>query len=269
MAPHLHGYRIVWADDFKGGKGGLVDDSKWKQVANTPNYNGEVQIYTEYASNAHLSGDGQLYIVPILKGSDPNKYWTSARLESVEAWTCSAGKAMIIQAEIQVPDFTGSPAKFAGFWPAFWTLGNSRRTANVGWPKCGEWDIFEVTDKLGDQNAGILHFVDAAGQNNGSFSGHVTYQGGVYHTWAIKVDRRNGDWKKQALTWYLDGKEFYQVTGAMIGTEQQWQELAWDPYYVILNVAVGGGYPGFPTNDTISGFDASMRVKYVGIYETV
>ncbi|KAH8808797.1 glycoside hydrolase family 16 protein [Xylogone sp. PMI_703] len=262
--PQMDGYHVVWSDDFNGAQGTQVDHSNWNQIAKSDNPNGEIETYTSGSANAHLSGDGQLYIIPKKSSSG----WTSARLESVGAWACSATHAVVFQAELWVPNFTGSPAKFAGLWPAFWAKGNTFRTENIGWPACGEWDIFEVTDKLGDQNQGTLHYQDANGQHNGAFNGRVTYAGGQYHTWAFKVDRRNNDWTQQKLTWYLDGKEFYHVTGAMIGTTEQWHELAWSPFYIILNVAIGGGYPGNPTSSTVDGYDASMRVRYVAVYES-
>lgn len=271
MAPKIDNYRIIWADDFNGTKGNVESASNWNRIVKSDNPNQEAELFTDYASNAHLSGDGQLYIVPIRKGNNPS-YWTSARLESTKSWSAPAGKAVIFQAEIRVPDFTGSPAKFAGLWPSFWTLGASHRAPkNVSWPKCGEWDIFEVTNKMGNRNQGTLHFTDAKGNHNGELKGSVNYQGGQYHTWALKADRRNGDWRQQRLGWYLDGKEYHHVTGAMVGTEQQWHELAWSPYYIVLQVAVGGAaesYPGVATDNTVSGFESAMRVKHVAVYES-
>ncbi|KAJ7616317.1 glycoside hydrolase family 16 protein [Mycena polygramma] len=263
--PTLNGYEVVWSDDFNGDHGASIDTSKWDQRAYTPTTNGEDEIYNAGTGQVHLSGDGQLYIVPTLSGGE----WLSGRVESWTAQACEGGGAMIFQAEIQVPNFTGSPSKFAGLWPAFWAKGESYRSSGVSWPLCGEWDIFEVTDRLSNQNQGTLHFQDANGNENSDFNGRVTYAGGQYHTWAFKVDRRNADWTQQQLTWYLDGNEYYHVTGAMVGTFDQWVDLAYKSYYIILDVAVGGDYPGDPTSQTVSGFDASMRVQYVAIYKSI
>lgn len=265
--PSLENYHVVWSDDFSGDKGSAVNKSHWKQVVNDHNANGEVEAYIDSTETAHLSGDGQLYIIP--KKSE--NAWKSARLESTKSVACPEGKAVVFQAQIRVPNFTGSPAKFAGLWPAFWTLGSSIRASDpskrVQWPNCGEWDIFEVTNKMGDRNQGTLHFGDASHNDiGGGFNGSVNYQGDEYHTWALKVDRRNKDWQKQKMTWYMDGKEFYHVTGENIGSSDHWKTLAYQPYFIILNVAIGGGYPGFPTAETVSGFEASMRVKYVAVY---
>ncbi|KAH6869162.1 glycoside hydrolase family 16 protein [Thelonectria olida] len=268
--PGLSGYRTVFSDDFNGIKGGLADGSKWNQVT-TPNAANlqQIQIYTDRASNAHLSGDGQLYIVP-KKSGVTTKYWTSARLESVGSWKCPPGKAMLLQSELRIPDFTGSPSKYDGMWPAFWTKGQSCREGSK-WPACGEWDIFETTNKMSNRNQGTLHFQNPDGTHNGGFQGSINYKGGEYHTWAFKVDRRNSDWKKQSLTWYMDGTRFYSVTGAMVGAFDQWKVLAQSPYYVIFNLALGGkadSYGGLTTDNTVDGFEGSMRIKYVAVYES-
>lgn len=261
--PQVDGYRLVWSDDFNGSQGQAVDPSKWDYRTGVGNSNGEIQRYTTDSGNAHLSGDGQLYILPKKSGSS----WTSARLESDGSWSCDSNKAMIFQAEIWVPDFTGSPEKYKGLWPSFWTKGLSNRNG-TGWPDCGEWDILEVTNKMSNRNQGTLHFRDATGNHNDGFNGSVNYQGGQYHTWAFKVDRRGGNWMTDKLIWYLDGKEFYRVTGEMVGTLEQWKQLAWQPYFIILQVAVGGSYADFPTDNTVSGYDGSMRVRYAAVYKS-
>ncbi|KAJ7321831.1 glycoside hydrolase family 16 protein [Mycena albidolilacea] len=240
-----------------------IDHSKWAQAVGPTGNNGELQVYTAGAGNVHLSGDGQLYIIPTKSGNT----WYSGRIESMASQSCAAGGAMVFQAELWVPDFTGVPAKFAGLWPAFWTLGQNFRSG-AGWPKCGEWDIFEVYNGLGTLNKGTIHFENPDGSRNDAFARLVNYAGGQYHTWAFKVDRRNPDWKQQKLTWYLDGTEYYSITGAQIGEFTQWTELAYNPYFVILNMAVGGDYPGYPTAQTIGGYDASLRVRYVAVYKT-
>lgn len=263
-APQQSGYKMLWADDFNGASGSSVDRTHWIYQTNIGNSNGEVQTYTTDIANGHLSGDGQAYIIPKKSGNS----WTSARLETQQSWNCAANKALLFQAEVWVPDFTSKPAKFAGLWPAFWAKGTTSRQG-VSWPKCGEWDIMEVANNHGNVNQGTLHFIDANGNYNPTFHGTTTYEGGKYHTWGFKVDRRGGNWKTDTLTWYLDGKQFYQVKGSDIGTLQQWKDLAWQPYFMILQVAVGGGFAGGnPTDSTVSGYDSSMRVKYTAVYES-
>ncbi|KAJ7793299.1 hypothetical protein B0H14DRAFT_3498234 [Mycena olivaceomarginata] len=157
-------------------------------------------MYTAGAGNVHLSGDGQLYIIPMKSGNT----WNSGRIESITLQSCTSGEAMVFQAEIWVPNFTGSPAHGAG------------------WLRCGE----RVSDRLSDKNSGTLHFANRDGGHNGAFSGQ-------------DLRGRNSDWMQQKLTWYLDGTEYYLVTGAQIGGFTQWTELVYNPYFVILNMAAG------------------------------
>lgn len=126
--PSLPGYRLTWSDDFNGPSGASVDLSAWyqhTQLANS-NPNNERQEYRAGTDNAHLSGDGQLYIIP--KKDAATGQWTSANLQSYMTFHCPAGKAMRLQAEIAVPDFSGGGGgRLGGLWPAFWTLGKAFR----------------------------------------------------------------------------------------------------------------------------------------------
>ncbi|KAK6345903.1 hypothetical protein TWF730_010246 [Orbilia blumenaviensis] len=266
--PALSGYSVTWSDEFDGPYGGSPTGG-WNRIVRTPaqNSNDEEQFYTDYSSNGQLWGDGQLFIIPDKRGSNP-EYWTSARFETTGAWHCPAGKAMIFQAELRGPDFTGNPSNLQGIWPAFWALGNACRNGG-SWPDCGEWDIFETINDLGDRNQGVLHFAKTNGDHD-SRSGQVQYTGGQYHTWAIKVDRRNSDWNQQKLIWYKDGTEYMSVTGANIGNFQIWEKLVYKSFYIILNVAVGGtySYGGKWTAATIDGTPAALRVKYVAVYHS-
>ncbi|KAH7140782.1 glycoside hydrolase family 16 protein [Dactylonectria macrodidyma] len=270
--PTLSGYHTVFTDDFNGASGSVADRSKWDQVTikNADSLK-QTQIYTDYASNAHLSGDGQLYIIPKRgRGSGGEVYYTSARLETYGSWKCDNGKAMVFQAELRVPDMTGSPAKYEGLWPAFWTKGVSSRQGTK-WPDCGEWDIFEQNNHMGSTSQGTLHYRKADGTYTFALNKATGYKAGAYNTWAFKVDRRNADWKKQKLTFHLNGNQYYTVTGAMVGTYKQWEILAYQPFYIILNMALGGkpeGYAGKTTEQTVMGFESSLRVKYVAVYKS-
>ncbi|KAL8418648.1 hypothetical protein RB594_002026 [Gaeumannomyces avenae] len=262
--PSNSGYSVIWSDDFEGSSGSAVSSSKWDvmQRSSDDNSNGEWQEYRASTANARLSGDGSLLITP-RRDASAKRGWTSARLTSKGSWQCPRGAAVIFQAEVLVPNFTGSPDNFAGLWPAFWARG----TTVPDWPRRGEWDVLEPTNRLSNVNQGTLHYQTAQGQY-ASKSGRVTYKGGDWHTWAIKSDRRNSNWREQKLTWYLDGKAFVDLSGADFAAESEWRSVAWNPFEIILNVAVGGGYPGDPTSATLDGLSAAMRVRYVAIYQS-
>ncbi|KAJ7054424.1 glycoside hydrolase family 16 protein [Mycena amicta] len=231
--PTLPGYHVLWSDDFNGANAGT--------------------------GNVHLSGDGQLYIIPT---KDASGNWLSGRIESNAEFTAPTGGAMVIQSELWRPA--------AGLWPSFFALGNPTRSSGCPWPKCGEWDIFEVTPWLNNHNVASLHYQSADGTDITLTDANNTaaYSGGQYHTWAIKVDLRNADWTEQSISFWLDGTEYYTVTGGQISDEISWSTLAADDYYVILNVAIGGVYPGNPGAQTVAGFASSLRAKYVAVYQT-
>ncbi|KAF3225580.1 hypothetical protein TWF191_005280 [Orbilia oligospora] len=119
--PALSGYSVTWYDEFDGPKGSFPTGG-WNVKITTPaeNFNDEQQFYTNYASNGQLWGDGQLFITPEKRGSNP-QYWTSARLESQGAWYCPPGKAMIFQADLRGPDFTGNPSNLQDRRNTDWT----------------------------------------------------------------------------------------------------------------------------------------------------
>ncbi|KAK3368690.1 concanavalin A-like lectin/glucanase domain-containing protein [Podospora didyma] len=263
--PSLPNYRVVWADDFDGGPS--VDKSAWDQVSRWHNQNGEIEHYTDSTDNAYLA-NGELSIVPIKSGDS----WTSARIESWGNWKCPPGRALVVQAEISIPDFESRREETRGIWPAFWALGQNIR-GGVPWPKSGEWDILESNNKLG-RAQGTLHFAQPGGPDeNGNYrdNSHFWQQtdfGAGYHTWALKIDRRNDDWWYQKLTWYIDGREFHSVTGSAINNYEQWTEIAHSPYFIILNVAVGGEFSGYPGPDTLSGEASALKARYVAVYES-
>ena len=232
------------------------------------NGNNEVAAYTENTSNLRFENN-ELLIIPVKRSS-----WTSARIESKRSWKCPDGKAMIFQGEIKIPDFTGSPEKYHGLWPAFWTKGQSNRDGGAGWPKCGEWDIFEVHGRMSNRQQATIHW-EGSNKDKMNTGGSTTYAGNAYHTWAVKIDRRNADWKKQSITFWRDGSEYFKVTGADIDGRpnsgfDQWADLAHKNFFMILNVAVGGkgSYPGETSPTTVSGIEAAMRVKYVAVYQS-
>lgn len=258
-APTIPGYALVWSDEFNGASGAAVDGSKWNSKTG-PNSNHEIQQYTTSTDNAHLSGDGRLYIIPNKDGSG---HWTSARLEGRYSFNCDAGHQMIFQAEICLGN--NPPAQQQGLWPAFWTLGAAVRTG-VGWPKCGEWDILEIINGS-STNQGTLHYLNSSNADPG-FGGRVNFSHNDYHTWALKVDRTAATFQGEKLTWSLDGNPFFEVTGARVNNAEQWDDVAHKAYFPILNLAVGGDYPGQPNDQTTGGFQSGMQVKYVGVYKS-
>ncbi|KAG4035316.1 hypothetical protein MFRU_001g00870 [Monilinia fructicola] len=256
--PSMANYKLIWSDDFVGAAGSKVNKSLWNYETPAKNSNNEKQHYRESAANGGLSGNGTLLITP-LKGSDGT--WTSARLASWKSFTCEKNHKMIIQAEIKLGN--NPAANQQGIWPAFWALGASLNSGG-SWPHCGEWDILELTNGS-DTNLATIHYgKDRA--NHKSNGGSTKFDRSQFHTFAIKVDRTADTWEAQTIRWYLDGANYFTVTGKDIGTYEDWVILARSPFYILLNVAVGGDFPKDPDVNTLPGHGSGMEVRYVGVY---
>ncbi len=170
----------------------------------------ETQYYDGSSRMTHVmsydpSGPGQhpipdqLFILPQKDGDQ----WKSARLEGKEAHACPDGKSLILQADLRLG--TASSDKQSGVWPAFWALGDSLRTSHTEWPLCGEWDIMESSDGSGWSLA-TAHYgkKNSNGQPEhyslgGKMDSKHTFSQGDFHTWTLKVDRTNSNWKEQTL----------------------------------------------------------------------
>ncbi|EEU39206.1 uncharacterized protein NECHADRAFT_44066 [Fusarium vanettenii 77-13-4] len=261
QCPNRPGFKVVWQDDFNGCQGCAPSQSNWNVALNI-NTNNELQEYTESNRNIQLSGGHTLQLVP---WKESNGEWSSGRLESKKAWHAPEGKAMRVEAALR----TGEAANKQGIWPAFWMLGDSMRKGTQ-WPLCGELDIFERvngdltgygTVHCGHEGGGPCNEPEGLGQA-------VPIPDNSFHTWSIVVDRRAGNWQQESIHWLLDGAPFHSLTGAQLGDEGTWATLAHSPMYILLNVAVGGNWPGDPNGATQDGYENMLEVAYVAVYET-
>ncbi|CAM1504933.1 Fc.00g025240.m01.CDS01 [Cosmosporella sp. VM-42] len=265
-APHYGGFTKVWQDTFVGTGGTLPDTGKWNIIKGYLNVNAELEVYTRSTRNVQRSGGATLQLVP-WRDTSVFSGWTSGRLESTHVFTPRAGKVTRAEAIIR---FGSNPiANKQGVWPAFWMLGNILRNGG-SWPSCGELDIMEqINGKL--TGYGTVH----CNVNPGGICNEGTGIGGrtgipdqSWHYWRIDFDRTRGSWQSEKITWYLDGRQFHQISGARIGNERVWKSLCHSPVYFILNVAVGGNWPGYPNGATADGYGNMMEVGYVAHYTT-
>ncbi|KEY73601.1 hypothetical protein S7711_09137 [Stachybotrys chartarum IBT 7711] len=266
-APQYAGFGRRWQSSFIGSSSTLPNGNDWNYITGDLGVNAELQIYTSSTRNMQLSGGETLQLVP-WRDSGALRGWTSGRIESRYVFTPEAGRLTRVEAAIR---FGGNPAaNKQGMWPAFWMLGNALRTSGLGWPACGEIDIMEtVNGQL--TGHGTIHCDVYPGGicNEGTGIGAPTgYPDYGWHTWRVEIDRRPGNWWDQSIVWYIDGREFHRVQGSRINNQLVWQRLAQSPLYIILNVAVGGTWPGYPTGNTWDGYGSMMEVGYVGHYST-
>lgn len=246
-------FKLVWSDEFEGAAGSLVDATKWVSEKGGHGWgNEELQYYTDRGRNAQLSGDGSL-VINVLRESftgaeGTRREYTSARLKTQHRFEQAHGR---FEARIQVP-------RGQGIWPAFWMLGADIDT--VGWPRCGEIDVMENVGREPSTVHGTLHGpgYSGAGGIGGAFSlpaGQRFADG--FHEFAVEWDR-----EPAAIRWYVDGRLYQTRTPADLPAGARW---AFDhPFFLLLNVAVGGRWPGAP--DASTELPQAMKVDYVRVF---
>jgi hypothetical protein len=259
-----------WADEFNGA--GAVSSSNWLYdlghgygCGSCGNWGtGEIENMTNSTANVNQTG-GHLAITPIRDGAGN---WSSGRIETQRTdFQPPAGGAMAIEASLQQPNVSGAAA--AGYWPAFWALGAPFRGVYTNWPSVGELDIMEDINGL-SSTFGTLHCGTSPGgpcnETTGIGSGQHACSGCQtgYHTYRFEYDRSVSP---QQMRWYLDGAQYFTVNANQVDATT-WANATNHGFFIILNVAIGGGFPaafgGGPTGSTVSG--VPMNVDYVRVY---
>jgi len=273
VAPPPPGWTTVFSDDFTGAAGTGVDTAAWLYdlghgyPGGAGNWGtGEVETMTSSTQNVFQDGAGHLVIRPL---RDAAGNWTSGRIETQRTdFAAPAGGKLRIEASLQQPNLTGTAA--LGYWPAFWALGAAARPVGAtNWPGIGELDVMEDINGLSSE-FGTLHCGVSPGgpcnETTGLGSGQhacAGCQSGV-HTYALEYDRSISP---EQLRWYLDGVVFFTVSAAQVDATT-WNNATHHGFFLILNVAVGGGFPGAfgggPTGATTPG--VPMTVDYVAVY---
>ena len=239
---------ITWSDEFDGPDGSLPDPTKWTYDLGGGGWgNGELESYTARVQNAQIQG-GNLVITArqeTYTGADGiTCSYTSARLKTLGLFSQAYGR---FEARIRIP--AGQ-----GLWPAFWMLGSDFPTA--GWPGCGEVDIME---NIGDQPGTLYGSIHGPGFTGGSLSTATTLPSGAladdFHIYAVA-------WQAGEIDMYLDSTLYATYTPDSLPPGATW--VFDQPFFLILNVAVGGGWPGAPDATTV--FPQTMLVDYVRVY---
>ena len=252
-------WALVWSDEFDGRPGTAPNANVWGREIGDGTVNGipgwgnsELEYYTDGTSNVAKDGLGNLNIT--VKEADgslmcyygPCEY-TSARLLTKNRFEVAYGR---VEARIKVP--TGS-----GLWPAFWMLGTD--IDQNPWPQSGEIDIMEFVGRRPNEVFGTLH---GPGYSGGQSYGRVydlgTPVSDAYHVFAV-------EWQPDKVEWFIDGISYFTATP----NDPFLQGKQWvfnHPFFILLNVAIGGNFGGPVGPETT--FPQTMSVDYVRLYQT-
>jgi beta-glucanase (GH16 family) len=250
--PPATGFTLVWSDEFNGTDGSPPDSSKWTYDTGGKGWgNNELECYTNLTQNAQIKG-GNLVITamqqPAYSCSDgsTNNY-TSARMKTQGLFSQAYGR---FEARIKIP--AGQ-----GMWPAFWMLGNN--ISSAGWPTCGEIDIMENIGKEPATVHGSLHGPSTSARTSDAsapFSLPASQNfASDFHLYAV-------EWEPGTIRFYVDSNLYATFTSSQWPAGGTW--VFDHPFFILLNVAVGGNWPGSPDNTTV--FPQQMLVDYVRVY---
>ncbi len=237
--------RLVWSDEFDGAADTLPDPDKWTYDLGGNGWgNNELEVYTNTRENVFHDGQGHLVIRAVKTASGG---FTSARIKTQGKFQVRYGR---IEARMKIP-------YGQGIWPAFWMLGADISTA--GWPKCGEIDIME---NIGKEPSTVHATVHGPGYSGGN---------GIGKGIDLPASARFSDefhiyaayWSPEWIEFSLDGRPYFTVTLKSLPEGAGW---AFDhPFFVILNLAVGGSWPGNP--DATTTFPQDLTVDWVRVWE--
>ena len=237
-------WKLVWSDEFNGAAGAAPDSTKWVYDLGASGWgNQELESYTDSRENSFLDGKGHL-VIRALRASD-GKY-TSARLKTEGKFSTQYGR---IEARIKLP-------RGQGIWPAFWMLGAD--IGSVGWPACGEIDVMENIGREPRLNHGSLH-----GPNYPAAGVTARYELPNQHPLYKAFHRYAIEWSPDKIEFLVDGVLYETVTAASLSPGADW--VFNRPFFFLLNVAVGGDWPGNPDGTTV--FPQEMAVDYVRVWK--
>ena len=245
-------YKLVWEDNFDGEKLNLDD---WNFEYHEPGWvNAELQAYVDSERNTYVK-DGMLYIQAIKEMIDGKPYYTSGRINTQKKHDFQYGR---FEVRAKVPSGKG-------FLPAFWMMPTDESFYGQ-WPKCGEIDIMEVHGSALSTSYGTLHFGEPHTQKQGSYTlpdGQENFSE-AFHVFAC-------EWDPGEFRFYVDGHLFYTVND-WFTKKPGFGEVAYpapydQPFYLILNLAVGGSWVGYPDEDAVFGDNAQFVIDYVRAYQ--
>jgi beta-glucanase (GH16 family) len=236
----LEGWTLIWQDEFDGEE---LDPSRWEAEIGGHGWgNNEYQFYTARPENLRLE-EGHL----VIEARDEffvRRNYTSGRIKTQGLFSFAYGR---VEARMKLPFGQG-------IWPAFWMLGDDIGTNP--WPASGEIDIME---HIGRQPRHIYGTVHGPGYSGSGGVGHFTTFPDMtlsenFHVYAI-------EWEPEEIRWFVDDEQFFKLTPEQVPGEWVFDK----PFFMLINLAVGGYWPGYPDDSTV--FPQFLTVDYVRVYQ--
>ena len=234
------GWDLIWQDEFDGE---VLDPTKWvTEIGGHGWGNNEKQFYTEFPENVRLEA-GSL-VIEARNEFFVRRHYTSGRIKTQDLFSFTYGR---VEARMKLP-------YGQGIWPAFWMLGSNIDT--VPWPRSGEIDIME---HIGREPTLVYGTVHGPGYSGSGGVGHFTsFPSGSlsdeFHVYAI-------EWEEDEIRWYVDDIQFFSIKPDILPGEWVFDH----PFFILINMAVGGYWPGEPDDTTV--FPQFFEVDYVRVYQ--
>ena len=244
------GYNLKWEDQFEGNS---LNRDDWNVELHDPGWvNNELQSYVDSPENIYIE-DGSLVLKPVeTVNEDGSVSYTSGRVNTQNKHDFKYG---LFEARVKVPEGQG-------FLPAFWMMPTNENLYGQ-WPRCGEIDIMEVLGNNTDTSYGTIHYGNPHSESQGSYTLEEGTFSDEYHVFDV-------EWEPGKISWYVDGKLIHTEDNWYSATEGQ-GEVTYpapfdQPFYIILNLAVGGNWPGNP-DETTDIENAAYYIDYVKVYQ--
>ena len=254
------GYTKVWGDEFDGDS---LNRDDWSVETHEKGWvNSELQEYVDSEENIQVK-DGKLVINPVKKVSSiESNYaastkeavsYTSGRISTQNKQTFIYGR---FECRAKVP-------KGQGYLPAFWLMANDENVYGQ-WPRCGEIDCMEVMGQETNKAYGTIHYGNPHAQSQGTY-----YTGENESDFSDDFHVFTCDWEPGKIIWYVDGVKYHEESdwySTTVGQGTRTYPAPFDqPFYIILNLAVGGSWVGNP-NDETSFENNPYEIDYVRVY---
>ena len=249
VVPELDGYTLLWNDEFNGNK---LNMDIWNYEPHQPGWtNHELQEYTTSEDNVYVK-DGKLVIKANKIEKNGRPYYTSGKVTTQNKQDFMYGKVVV---SAKVPEGQG-------LWPAIWMMPTVEKKYGQ-WPKCGEVDIMEVLGSDVTKAYGTIHYGEPHAQQQGTVDKKTNNFAEAFHEYSV-------EWEPGEFRWYIDGEKYLTVNDwftAVDGQDEKPYPAPFDQtFFVQMNLAVGGNWPGNP--DETTDFDkAEFEIDYVRVYQ--